>query len=291
MKILKKIFQFCLKAILVTGVLVYGFISCEPNKFDVDEVPLGEANTLVRQNNKINGKIDICHHDLKNDDWNVISVSENSWSAHSQHGDVRLDDQDGDGYVPSNECGIGPMGDCNDLDETINPIASEILGDGIDQDCDGTDFSTECPCFTAADLEQVGRPTYRVVGWGPCLLQISDGLGNVTFNAAAGCGVFGDILPGYDEAWLVDFVNGTVNWTPATKQECGGLTAGEVFACQQLICARANAVDMFNGSLDCNMGLNLKQVSLSTSNFKDNSEYNLQIMIDGGPFKIMAKKK
>ena len=44
------------------------------------------------------------------------------------------DDKDG---VTENE------GDCDDTDETINPGAKEICGDGVDQDCDGADVA--CP--------------------------------------------------------------------------------------------------------------------------------------------------
>ena len=63
------------------------------------------------------------------------------------------DDADNDGYGDMNGastdyCGTSITGpyatnntDCDDSDSSINPGASEIIGDGIDQDCDGTDLS------------------------------------------------------------------------------------------------------------------------------------------------------
>jgi len=53
-------------------------------------------------------------------------------------------DNDGDGQ---SEC----QGDCNDADATINPVATELPDDGVDQNCDGTEL-----CYLDADDD-----TYR----------------------------------------------------------------------------------------------------------------------------------
>ena len=45
-------------------------------------------------------------------------------------------DNDGDGYTEN-------QGDCNDADSSINPGATDVCGDGIDQDCSGADVV--CP--------------------------------------------------------------------------------------------------------------------------------------------------
>ena len=44
------------------------------------------------------------------------------------------DDSDGDGYTLN-------QGDCNDSDATIYPGTTEICGDGVDQDCNGSDLT------------------------------------------------------------------------------------------------------------------------------------------------------
>ena len=62
----------------------------------------------------------------------------NSWSitvSAPLAGDI---DNDLDGYLNVLVCTAVP-GDCDDADATVNPGATDICGDGIDQDCDGAD--------------------------------------------------------------------------------------------------------------------------------------------------------
>lgn len=58
-------------------------------------------------------------------------------------------DQDADGFFAGGG-GCGPA-DCDDSDFLINPGACDIKGDGIDQDCDGSDRVKGKPCPEAVD--------------------------------------------------------------------------------------------------------------------------------------------
>ena len=131
-----------LLTMLAVGVFLIG---CEKESSTVN--PNDELSLIQRAPAP---KIDICHL-KKNGNWQLRSIPESQWPKYQANGDVRLDDQDGDGFVPDNECGVGPMGDCDDLNADRFPGNEEICGDSIDQDCDG--FDPECPyvcCFEDA---------------------------------------------------------------------------------------------------------------------------------------------
>lgn len=57
----------------------------------------------------------------------------NTTGGNTGGGDVDGGDVDGDGYTEN-------QGDCNDGDSSIYPGATEICGDDIDQDCNGSDL-------------------------------------------------------------------------------------------------------------------------------------------------------
>jgi hypothetical protein len=81
-------------------------------------------------------------------------------------------DNDSDGFFAEADCGTEL--DCNDNDPGINPAACDIKGDGIDQDCDGTDRTKGKPCPGSSDGGDPGD-TGGVEGKGK---TCSDGLDN-----------------------------------------------------------------------------------------------------------------
>ena len=99
-----------------------------------DKVPEEIASASA---NRTSPKINVCHHDAVTGTWKTKSINLTAWPEHQGHGDVRLDDQDDDGYVPNNACGYGVQGDCNDNNASINPGATEICGNSIDDNCNG----------------------------------------------------------------------------------------------------------------------------------------------------------
>src|SRR5215216_6268275 len=105
------------------------FTACQKEiSTDTDKVSEEIASVAA---SKTSPKINVCHYDAVNGTYKIISINLNAWPIHQAHGDVRLDDQDGDGYVPDNACGYGTQGDCNDNNAAIHPGATEICGNNI----------------------------------------------------------------------------------------------------------------------------------------------------------------
>lgn len=105
-----------------------------PNEIFAEENTLDKESAVVSAAKKADN-ITICHQQ-PNGSWQLRSISINSWPTHQAHGDVRLDDQDRDGYVPNNSCGYGSQGDCDDNNSLILPGVAEICN-GIDDNCNG----------------------------------------------------------------------------------------------------------------------------------------------------------
>lgn len=75
------------------------------------------------------------------------------WYDNSCNSDpISNQDEDSDGFTPV-------QGDCDDTDVTIHPGAVEICGDGIDQDCDGSDST----CAAAMASTQAPDSAIRLV--------------------------------------------------------------------------------------------------------------------------------
>ncbi|MBN2635387.1 MAG: putative metal-binding motif-containing protein [Prolixibacteraceae bacterium] len=151
MKNTKNGLQTLIKGTVMITFLAFGFISCNQEEFNSIDA---ENVQTIKSAKKTNGKIDVCHYSEKDDQWFVVSINESAWGEHSLHGDVWLD-QDGDGYTAYNECGVGTMDDCDDTAPDVNPGATEIPYNGMDDDCnidtpdddlDGDGFNYEDDC-------------------------------------------------------------------------------------------------------------------------------------------------
>jgi hypothetical protein len=66
---------------------------------------------------------------------------------------IGIGDADGDGCKDPGESVVST--DCKDDNKAINPLALEIVGDGVDQDCDAND-----ECFLDGDKDSFGSKTY-----------------------------------------------------------------------------------------------------------------------------------
>ena len=131
--------------------------------------------------------------------------------------DVDLD-KDEDGFdVPE---------DCDDGNFDIKPGALEILGDGIDQNCDGSDVPVEPlvgDLYVSNTSGTASGPGTQADPWATIAQAVADATGGQTIRVAAGTypeavtSAFG-IVGGYstDELWTYDRAQYTTEIAPAT---------------------------------------------------------------------------
>jgi len=107
--------------------------------------------------------------------------------------DPNAGDNDGDGYAES-------QGDCDDTNPGIHPGAAEICGDGIDQDCNGSDLPCAAPpeCANIAGTWSVSETaTVRCCIGSECESETISGSDTVTMRQQ-GCRAGYEVcLPGY----------------------------------------------------------------------------------------------
>jgi hypothetical protein len=115
-----------------------------------DSAYLAVTDTEMETRQKVE-KVSICHMDKESMEWVLLSLPSKALQAHLNHGDINLNDEDGDGYYPPNECGFEPMGDCKDDDPLVYPGAPDDCLDNIDSDCNGQELPCSISCYAGLD--------------------------------------------------------------------------------------------------------------------------------------------
>lgn len=104
------------------------------NDTDGDSLLDGEEDT------NYNGMVDAGETDPYSNDSDGDGVADNIDNCPTIYNSNQAD---------SDVDGFGAACDCNDNDNTTYPGAPEVCGDGIDQDCDGSDLACEVPTAVA----------------------------------------------------------------------------------------------------------------------------------------------
>lgn len=141
-----------------------------------------DTDTLPDSENPYNGE---CSDNLDNDGDGQVDCNDSDCAAAPECNESSDGDTDGDGYLDDD--------DCDPYNPYVNPGATEIDNNGVDDDCDGTIDSGNSGGGSNGGGGNGGNPTPGTV----CSDTCTDGFGNILYGANDGnCqdGGFGDFV-------------------------------------------------------------------------------------------------
>lgn len=112
---------------------VVSFVSCQKDNVDIQP-----EEEIERSSERRKKKVQVCHcrYGRRGGQWKIISINKKALSAHLRHGDFKMKDKDRDGFYKKNPCVPADEVDCDDRDANVNPGVSEVIYNGVDDDCD-----------------------------------------------------------------------------------------------------------------------------------------------------------
>lgn len=139
--------------LLLAGLLLAGFSACNKDNGNYVITPSGDIVEVEEEDTVQPATlIPICHYDAETNTYERMKVTEKEWGHYARYGDVRLDDQDKDGFIAFNHCDAAEgiyLFDCDDSDATRHPANAEQC-DAVDRDCNGDPYNRVTKVFSAA---------------------------------------------------------------------------------------------------------------------------------------------